>query len=221
MEWPFCFGGHRGGFREGLLMAGRKQFEPVAALDAAVRVFWERGFRAASMTDLVAGTALNRASLYGTFGDKEHLFLLCLQRYVDTVGAPGGMAVAADWSDPGAAAGSGFDAILNRFDDPAQPAGCLLAQTAAESGGLPASIQAAVAAVLEERITCICRSLTESRDQTASDGDLKGVAAYIVAVAQALAVMHRAGTPIGTLRQIAAHAVKTLDAVLPPAPVLA
>ena len=46
----------------------------VAALDAAVLTFWEKGYEGASLTDLTQSMKISRPSLYSGFGDKAKLF---------------------------------------------------------------------------------------------------------------------------------------------------
>ena len=45
-----------------------KDFEPDDVADAAMHVFWQRGYAATSVQDLVDGTGLGRGSLYNAFG---------------------------------------------------------------------------------------------------------------------------------------------------------
>ena len=61
-----------------------KEFEPDAALQAAMELFWEHGYEATSMAMLTERLGLGRASLYATFGDKRHLYRMALQRYLAT-----------------------------------------------------------------------------------------------------------------------------------------
>jgi AcrR family transcriptional regulator len=49
-------------------------FDPNAALTAALKVFWHKGFDSASLADLTDAMAINRASMYSVFGNKEELF---------------------------------------------------------------------------------------------------------------------------------------------------
>ena len=50
-----------------------------------MQVFWERGYEATSVQDLVQGMGINRFSLYSTFGSKHQLFVAALERYRDTI----------------------------------------------------------------------------------------------------------------------------------------
>src|SRR5580765_8758958 len=56
-------------------------FDRDAALERAMHVFWERGYEAASISDLTAAMGITPPSLYTAFGDKEHLFLEAIERY--------------------------------------------------------------------------------------------------------------------------------------------
>lgn len=44
-------------------------------------VFWEKGYEATSLSDLMAATGLSKSSLYGSFGDKRELFLAAFDVY--------------------------------------------------------------------------------------------------------------------------------------------
>src|SRR4051794_25710140 len=46
-----------------------------------MHVFWERGYEAASISDLTAAMGITPPSLYTAFGDKEQLFLEAIERY--------------------------------------------------------------------------------------------------------------------------------------------
>jgi AcrR family transcriptional regulator len=59
-------------------------FDKDAALEAAMLLFWERGFEGASMADLTQVMSLNPSSIYAAFGDKHALFSLAVKRYMET-----------------------------------------------------------------------------------------------------------------------------------------
>ncbi|MCK0177468.1 MULTISPECIES: TetR/AcrR family transcriptional regulator [Mycobacteriaceae] len=64
-----------------------REFDPDEVEDAAMRLFWDRGFDAVSISDVTAATGVNRRSIYAEFGSKEHLFERALRRYLEGPGA--------------------------------------------------------------------------------------------------------------------------------------
>lgn len=65
-------------------MAGRpREFDEDEVLDRALGVFWEHGYEATSVADLMQATGLAKGSLYKAFGDKRQLFLRALERYLE------------------------------------------------------------------------------------------------------------------------------------------
>src|SRR5262249_12832641 len=57
------------------------EFDREQVLDAALQTFWQKGYEATTLPDLLQATGLARQSLYNAFGDKHALFLASLQRY--------------------------------------------------------------------------------------------------------------------------------------------
>ena len=60
-----------------------RAFDPDAALERAMHVFWAKGYEGASLSDLTRAMRINRPSLYAAFGNKEQLFRKVLDRYMD------------------------------------------------------------------------------------------------------------------------------------------
>jgi AcrR family transcriptional regulator len=58
-----------------------REFCTEAALAAALRVFWSKGFEGASLTELTEAMGITRPSLYAAFGNKEALFRRALDLY--------------------------------------------------------------------------------------------------------------------------------------------
>jgi len=57
-------------------------FDKDAALEAAMLLFWQRGFEGTSMADLTQAMGLNPSSIYAAFGDKHALFSRAVKRYM-------------------------------------------------------------------------------------------------------------------------------------------
>lgn len=58
-------------------------FDKDAAIEAAMLLFWKRGFEGTSMADLTQAMGLNPSSIYAAFGDKHALFSLAVERYMN------------------------------------------------------------------------------------------------------------------------------------------
>jgi AcrR family transcriptional regulator len=102
-----------------------KCFDPETALEAAMLLFWERGFEQTSVDEVAAAMDLRTSSLYSSFGDKEALFLAAVNHYLSGRGRVFREAV-----KEGKTAREGFAKLfelsaseLTRSD---QPRGCLL-----------------------------------------------------------------------------------------------
>lgn len=68
-------------------MARQKEFDRDAVLEKAMRLFWQKGYEATSIQDLVDHMGINRGSLYDTFGDKHRLYLEALDHYQQGAGS--------------------------------------------------------------------------------------------------------------------------------------
>lgn len=58
-----------------------RQFDSDTALAAAMGIFWRHGYAGASIGTLLEAMGISRATLYATFGDKEHLFRQVMALY--------------------------------------------------------------------------------------------------------------------------------------------
>jgi len=192
-------------------MAGRKSFRPDRALDQAMRAFWHSGYTGTSLSDLTSATGLGKGSLYATFGGKEQLFVACLHHYADTVASRLLAALHTHPDDPHRALAALFAAVLDRLADPDQPSGCLISDTAAECAALPVAVQETVRAQLDAQVDAVTAVLAAGRARgLLPHGAPDRLADFFVAVSQALALLHRAGTPVERLRGIADTALGQL-----------
>lgn len=64
-------------------MGRHREFDVDKALDAALCVFWRKGYEGASYADLTEATGVERPALYSAFGNKEALFRRALDRYYE------------------------------------------------------------------------------------------------------------------------------------------
>jgi AcrR family transcriptional regulator len=187
-------------------MAGKKQFDVDTALDAAMVRFWRAGYADTSLDDLSRATGLNRSSIYSSLGDKDTLYLRCLDRYATRYGDRYELALSGAAEEPVRAVRAFFDVTLDRIADPDLPDGCLVAQTAMAIPVLSPAIAARAVAALGCQQTRLRTALRAAHLADADD-----FAVHIAAVNQALAVMSRAGANSKQLKGVVEVSMNALS----------
>jgi AcrR family transcriptional regulator len=197
--------------QKGRVMAviGRPRgFDRDAALEAAMFLFWRKGFAATSMNDLCEAMGVGSPSLYAAFGSKEALYLEAVEHYVGTQGPPiwGKLA-------EGVTARGGIENLLiaateNLPKSRATPAGCMAA-LAAVGDEWPATIARAVRKVRLEMLGTL-RSRLETavaKGELPASTDLDGLSRFYLSVYQGMAIQAKDGATQAELRAVAAAAM--------------
>ncbi len=104
-------------------MGRPRGFDTDAALDAALKVFWAKGYEGTTVLDLTEAMSLNMSSLYAAFGDKENLFRQVAARYAQDASALYENALAKPTLYE--ALSNLFSAIVEFLNRPGYPPGCL------------------------------------------------------------------------------------------------
>lgn len=183
-------------------MARKKNFDRTEVLDRAVKMFWQRGFEATSIDDLVAATGVQRGSLYATFGSKEQLFIEALDRYWEQIAAS--MMSALDHADPGDAIRLMLKSIVTRTKDSRWPRGCLFTNSALECPTAPDRIVRRISegiSLQESAIYHVLRSAQIS-GLLHPRQDARALARLFVALAQGMNVVNKATGDTAILEDI-------------------
>lgn len=193
-----------------------RQFEYGAALDAALRAFWERGFAGTSIDHLTAAMGLNRPSLYAAFGNKDAVYAAAIAHYVDTVGRA---YVAALHRPPALrdALTAFFTAVIDVATGRHGPTGCALACTLpAEAGASPVAREqlARAFAQVDGAIAARLRA-ARAAGELAASVDLRGLAQLVSGTMFAIAIRARAGASRAELRRIAGALVTLITDAAP------
>ncbi len=125
-------------------MPRRSAHTPDSLAQAALTLFWERGYHATSMEDLVHGTGISRHGIYAMYGGKLALYLACFGTYTETVVNPAFGVVEAPGADA-AAMGQYFETQIQRAEQTGLPGpGCFIANAATELAPACAPVMARV-----------------------------------------------------------------------------
>ena len=188
------------------------EFDPDQALDAAVEVFWTRGYEATSVSHLLDAMSLSKSSLYQAFGSKQALFERCLVRYAD--GLTGRMRTALEEGPSGRRfIEETFLAVARTAGAPAGAKGCLVANSASELGQRDPALAAPIAKGLD-RFAGIFREAVE-RAQRAGEiptgADPRALARYLVACMNGLRTLVKTGADRRTAKETARLMLRALD----------
>lgn len=64
-------------------MGRPREFDMDQALSSAMSAFWDHGYEATSVSDLMEAMNLQKGSIYKAFGDKHGLYIASLKHYLD------------------------------------------------------------------------------------------------------------------------------------------
>src|SRR2546430_12252319 len=162
-----------------------RAFDPDAALDRAMHVFWAKGYEGASLSNLTRAMRINRPSLYAAFGNKQQLFGKVLDRYMDGPVAYFGKALAAPKARD--AVKEIFFGTARMADDPRIPTGCLMVQGALACGDT--SVRKEVAERRAAAEVALRRRLQRAKREgdLPKNGDPTELARYVMTVLQGMA----------------------------------
>ena len=182
-------------------------------LSAVQAAFWDNGYAGTSLEDLLAVSGLGKGSLYGAFGDKQHLFLRVLRDYDEANDR-----MLRTWLEQ---ADRGVD-VIHRFvtgplvdpDGEQVRRGCLLANTAMElsarAGDVAAEARRSYAATTAVLADAIRRAQREG--DVAPRVDPGDTARAVLAGQLGLIVLGRIGQDPAVLSAVAET---LLDRLLP------
>lgn len=188
------------------------EFDPDAALDAAMQIFWRYGYENTSMQNLLDGMNLSKSSLYQAFGGKQALFERCMTRYGDEMIGTLREALQASPS------GLGFirqflESVLDEARGVCETRGCLVLNTANEFARRNPQIAQAVSQGLN-RFHEVLRAAVERAQKEGdipSERDATMLATYLVSSMSGLKTMSKAGAGEKPLKGIIDLTLKALQ----------
>lgn len=175
-------------------MPRQKQYDPDDVVEKAMTVFWEKGYEATSVQDLVDATGINRFSMYQAFGDKRGLFLRALEHYFSRVlpqvvhiseNAEGGLGTIRRY----------FDTLETTIMSPLGKRGCFGQNTGVELGLRDDSALSplnTMYAELQRNFEGALHAARE-RDEIRGDAPIAEISLFLVTIAQGMILMAKTG----------------------------
>ena len=187
-----------------------RSFDRDDALDAAVLVFWDKGYDGASIEELTRAMGINRPSLYSTFGNKKKLFIRAIDRYAATQGSRSFSAFRIE-PDNRLAVERFFQASIECATEVGRPRGCLINTVATEAAENDPELRRKLTDMFSRTDAAIARRLRANQvGEASSIHEPEALARMVHSVTHSIMTRARAGASRSELSELTDSFMKVL-----------
>lgn len=192
-------------------MSRPRNFNKSQALKSAMHVFWQKGYDATKIPDLLAATGLSRSSLYETFGDKQSLFEASITEYLCSIGHERLVALRR-----GQTAREGltlfFDHLIATCLDKSIPGGCLMVNTSTALDSHNQKVKKIVNESMRSfhQVFLALLERAQYSKEISSDKNIQDLSHMLVAVSAGINVVARTEVEKSTLQTMADSAINLI-----------
>ncbi|MGB0564284.1 MAG: TetR/AcrR family transcriptional regulator [Spirulinaceae cyanobacterium] len=193
-------------------MARPKAFDRQLVLEKAMETFWQKGYEATSVQDLLKAMGLNRGSLYDTFGDKRSLFLEAIAHYETNVVQTAIAKLEAPNAGK-AAIVAHFRGLIERLESDRARWGCLMTNVAVELCNQDTEARTCIQRSLRRIEQAFVQALTHAQAQgeITPEADVEALACFLLCMMQGLRVVTKVSRDRQTLQNIVATTLSVLE----------
>ena len=197
-------------------MARAAAYDRDTALQAAMVLFWRKGYHATSLKDLEAALNMKPGSIYAAFASKENLYLLALKRYFDTSRGRFRARVAQSRT-PLSALADNLRAYARIAPDDTARRVCMLTKTLVDTQATNPKIAAVTREYLEQMRGEFAQAFRAARDSGAlcPDADPDRLARRYQANVTALRLELHRGAPQHEVEELAEDMAREVEALRP------
>jgi AcrR family transcriptional regulator len=189
-------------------MGRPREFDVDEALQAAMELFWRRGYEGTSLSDLTEGMGITRPSLYSAFGKKEDLFRKALERYeASHLGFLEDALAKATAREVVTALFAGYVGALTAS---CGPGGCMSINAALACSEAGTEVQRAVTEKRRRAEARLAERLAKAKAERdlATDDDPEDLARFVMTVVQGMAVQAATGADRAALERVTRLALR-------------
>lgn len=193
-------------------MARPKAFDQDKALNQAMALFWQQGYEATSIQELLDVMGIGRGSLYDTFGDKRQLFLAALQRYQSS-GDHSLVAPLRQFDSAKEAIRQLFINLVNITRDDPDQKGCLIVNSAVELAPHDPHMAEAVSRAQNNTEELFYQAILHGQEmgEIPSEKEPRALARFFVNNIRGIRVMAKYNPDLPALHDIIRTALSVLD----------
>ena len=190
-------------------------FDQALMLETIQDQFWNNGYSATSLDNIMKSTGLFKGSLYGTYGSKHDMYLMAFADYCDWV--------TKDYKERLQGSDDGAIARLRKLVQasarcaPGSRRGCMLAKGTAEVAGLFPDVDR----IIEKAFKAMEREILKCVRQAQHAGDIdprsdaRTIAVTLLAVLRGMEALKKAGVASASLALVAKGALGLLKPTRP------
>lgn len=190
-----------------------RAYDPQAALEQALGVFWKSGYAGASLDGIATAAGMNRPSLYAAFGDKHSLYIKAFEQYWEVAAAAMHAALADNSLSLKDALMGFYEGQLSiYFSGEGEPRGCFAIVTATSEAVEDPEIRQILVerfALLDAELEARLRQAID-RGELPADADPQALTTLASALLHSISIRARTGKPRDELTALARNAVKVI-----------
>lgn len=181
-----------------------KVFDRDAALDKAITLFWQHGYEATSLSDLVEATGAKAPTLYAEFTNKEGLFRAVLDRYIARFAAKHEAQLFCEEKTVEQALQDYFTAIATCYTSKDTPAGCFMINTSATLAASSKEIANTVKSrhAMQEETLSTFLAQRQQRGEIPAHCRPQELSQYLSCILQGMSISAREGATLEKLQGI-------------------
>ena len=187
-----------------------KVFDREVALDKAMTLFWQHGYEATSLSDLVEATGAKAPTLYAEFVNKEGLFRAVLERYIARFADRHEAQLFSEEKTVAAALTDYFTAVASCYTSKDTPAGCFLINTSATLAASSKEIARMLKCrhAQQEQTLCAFLEKRQQRGEIPAGKNPAELAQFLSCILRGMSVTAREGADFDKLIQITATTMR-------------
>lgn len=194
------------------MTGGRKRaFDERVALQAAMEVFWQKGYAGASLSDLTEKMGINKPSMYSAFGNKEALFVQATKLYIDNMTSLHAGYLFESGVPLRSRLKNFMMSLVSMQCESKQPKGCyiVLCQSELASGDMPDEASRLLTEAGGSSQTMLANIFQSDPEAKALglDDNAEGNALCLATTLRGTASMARAGEPFSELKYVVDHSI--------------
>ena len=187
-------------------MARPREFDEDKVIENLMSVFWDKGYEATTMQDLVKASGLLKGSLYGAFGDKQAIYLASLRHY-DRTRIQGAVDMLGGEGSARQKIARLFDSVIESTRRGEFAGGCLLCNASLEKAVTDPAVKNEVRTTIRRLKVAIMDALIA---QGIKDERAGSLAAFVVSAYFGTRVLAKGGAPAAMIGDTRDHCLQLL-----------